>query len=988
MTVLTTYNVRGAAPANRREKPRVVKSLLRRLNSDIAVLTETHSSSPKTDPFLLHPNHIASYTSNRRTRGITVLLSPTMTLSDVRDVLPGQLLAFTATNHSHTLHVLAAYAPSPPKDRRRFIRTLLRFVPSANVLLGDLNFSPSPLDNTAAKAPTPLERALLSTLVQHGYRDITTGMPTHRSHNSASRIDHIWTSVAKATTLSVPDPGLSDHSPIAALLPGNPTPKSPVWKLPRPLLTDSSFLDDVDALAAAYADLPPRRLVEAWDNLKSDIRALATRHRRKPALYPRPISDLEVLWNVSIASPAPGTSPALAEALLADHELKVKQAQLASDHAGAVPSKWLTSRIVSRTVNRVPPLLSSHLGGEPTTAADALATFYRDLYAPKHVTFNGLASRTIKMAPDETETLRVPPTPGDVAALVSSQKKLSSPGPDGLPYELYQKSPFLSAALTALFRHVWRTGHHPPSWSQGQISPIHKDGKDPSLASSYRPIALLNTDYKCFTALLNKRLLALLAPKFPAHQAGFLPGRGTHLAAQRLSLAMRQFPDSVTVLLDGEKAYDRVSHVWLDTVLRDLSLPPSLLRFVNSVHAKATTFVSAAGCVSAVVDVMSGVRQGDPLAPLLFNLTLEPLLAALEEAGILTQAFADDTAVVVPPAAMEHFLSLLALYEALSGAKVNLDKSVALGNSPTPHPFRTAPEDRYLGFWLTSEGALTIPPALLREAEALTREWSRLPLSYLHRVTLVRAYLRPKILYHAPLVDLAPVAQAWKVLEDKFITNDPTGRSKFLAKDRAHHPTLNLGLPPLHLAAAMRAHNFSHKHSCPLNRSNSMILSHYLGHVPLPGDCRVLLANLPVPLSPKQREWMELFDVPAALRTVAKLKLRPAIKAHLYKRLMAKATRRTPCPLCGELETHSHLDICPQLPYAPNLFTTFGAAPRDVHLAIEIWSRWRVRCAAIDGPLHLPYLFLNSVRSEETLRFLTGAGNGRHEADLSKPTVY
>lgn len=75
-----------------------------------------------------------------------------------------------------------------------------------------------------------------------------------------------------------------------------------------------------------------------------------------------------------------------------------------------------------------------------------------------------------------------------------------SPGPDGMPYT-YHKTflPILSPHLLSLLTSLLKGTIPHPQFLHAHITVILKPGKDPSLPNIYRPIALLNFDYKMFT---------------------------------------------------------------------------------------------------------------------------------------------------------------------------------------------------------------------------------------------------------------------------------------------------------------------------------------------------------------------------------------------------------------------------------------------------------------------------------------------------------
>src|SRR5258708_2997641 len=79
------------------------------------------------------------------------------------------------------------------------------------------------------------------------------------------------------------------------------------------------------------------------------------------------------------------------------------------------------------------------------------------------------------------------------------------------------------------------------------------------------------------------------------------------------------------ILLDQEKAYDKIKHDYLWKVLETANLPLNLIRTIKSLYEFAETRVILNGHISKNFHVRRGVCQGDPLSCLLFNFAIEPL---------------------------------------------------------------------------------------------------------------------------------------------------------------------------------------------------------------------------------------------------------------------------------------------------------------------------------------------------------------------------
>lgn len=68
----------------------------------------------------------------------------------------------------------------------------------------------------------------------------------------------------------------------------------------------------------------------------------------------------------------------------------------------------------------------------------------------------------------------------------------------------------------------------PSTMKQGIITLIPKPDKDPKILDNFRPITLLNTDYKIVTLIYANRLKMFLHKIISESQSGFMKGRSIH----------------------------------------------------------------------------------------------------------------------------------------------------------------------------------------------------------------------------------------------------------------------------------------------------------------------------------------------------------------------------------------------------------------------------------------------------------------------------
>lgn len=197
-------------------------------------------------------------------------------------------------------------------------------------------------------------------------------------------------------------------------------------------------------------------------------------------------------------------------------------------------------------------------------------------------------------------------------------------------------------AVCELVRLVFERGEMPGSLREGVITLIYKKG-DKRDVRNWRPITLLNVDYKIVARLVADRVKKVIGSVIGEQQVCAVPGRriSDNLVLLRDVIHYAQSNNMVCLLesVDLEKAYDRVSHQFLFQVLEVLGFPGQMVKVIRGLYLNIVSQVLVNGTLGGSFPVMSGVRQGCPLSPLMFICVMEPLLSAIRKDKVYKGVF-------------------------------------------------------------------------------------------------------------------------------------------------------------------------------------------------------------------------------------------------------------------------------------------------------------------------------------------------------------
>ncbi len=233
------------------------------------------------------------------------------------------------------------------------------------------------------------------------------------------------------------------------------------------------------------------------------------------------------------------------------------------------------------------------------------------------------------------DVLDVPFTMGELEVAVKSLDKSTAPGAMGIGneilIELFQL-PGGPQFFLDFFNACFDGGRLPDLWRRTEIFLLYKGKGDIVDPSSYRGIALMESSLKLYEKLLFNRLMPWSSAHglLPDCQFGFRPRSSTLdavfvLFAMITKYVLFQSGSLFVALIDFQKAFPSVHRGQLLAKLGSLGVSSRFCRGVASTFEGNTFCIRQGARVTCDFPVITGLREGSVLSPLLFILFMSDI---------------------------------------------------------------------------------------------------------------------------------------------------------------------------------------------------------------------------------------------------------------------------------------------------------------------------------------------------------------------------
>lgn len=739
MLNIISFNVNGMLS---NEKYMKVIATIKNVNSDFALIQETHWGLDHKVNSTTWNGDIYSSSYKKGARGVAIFVSKKYQrqVEHVEKDKEGRYIIIKVKIEDKIYTIINVYANNSPHERAELLQRLKGKVMKhdMNIIGGDFNIWQSVLDvNKNMTWCNDISRKTFFEFkrdcdVVDIWRQRYANVQVFSRHQfvknvmKQSRIDLFLTSMSlnnRVVNISYQPTTISDHCILIMKMDFEQVQRGPgVWILNNTFLEDRDYCIKIETCIEneKQSELYDLDTLLWWDNTKYKLKKISQlygknkskernreiyRIRNKLSEYYSKIAHSDDEYIISKIKE-------LEHELQVLENIKCKGAIIRSKAQWATECDRNTSFFLQlentrQNSNSVKELFDENRTIHRNTEAimDIEYKFYKELYTKedthKEATEQMLSNIDLFLSEDDKSVCDEDISTEEIKYALFGMALKKSPGGDGLTTEFYRHFyGILEPIIYKIYNEMFKKGHMSKSMKCGIINLIYKNKGDKRELKNWRPISLLNVDYKVIARCLSNRLKGVISSLINENQTCCIPRRdiSDNVASIRdvIELIETEKLEGYICKIDQLKAFDMVSHDYLFSVLSKFGFGNSFIKWVHVLYNGIRSAVKCNGHVTSYFNVERSVRQGCPLSAMLYVLCAEPFSLALRknlekysidipdtENKSLVYQHADDTTLTISSlSALPKLQETIEIYTKASGGKINFDKSeiLPLGN--------------------------------------------------------------------------------------------------------------------------------------------------------------------------------------------------------------------------------------------------------------------------------------------------------------------
>lgn len=704
------------------------------------------------------------------------------------------------------LCLINIYAPQGVSaEKTNFFKSIYEEINPLNetlLLLGDFNNTLHKLDNkNQINTPSTDKKILMKTLLENNLKDLyrhlhpSTTIYTKESSTYGTRIDRIYGSKYLTDNIiaaSHLDMNFSDHKkcPIVKIKLGvvhskkqsKTNPKKSSWKLNVSILKEDDYKQKIEELAKNFLKNSTKFKdpLETWDLFKTKVKQTSISYSIKKQINnSAKFNEIQQkLTHASSEELREKLQSSLDSLIFNQNEGARIRAKVPFIEINEKPTKdffHIECENQTKSVLSKLKLPNGSITSDPIQISKLVKSYYEELWSNEGNISHSLLKTIIEdcVTPTTSQQEYISPLIEckEIATALKTTKNEKSPGPDGIPYEFYKSFwNIIKHPLTEVYNNIYIQGSLTNSMKTALVTLIPKKG-DKSELKNWRPISLLNSDYKLLSKVISARLKYKLVNLISPEQKCGIPNRRieeVHLnIAAVLTDSMKNSKPVTILTIDQSKAFDKVNQTFLFEAMDSLNIDKHIITWAKILYKNCKSQIQINKILrTPPIEVHSGIRQGCPLSMLLYIIGAEILNQMAKKNNesvpyrlgsqkIRLQQYADDTSFILnSPTEITNIYKILETYEKISGLKVNKDKTEALATFGEDekyiqlnHPeIKTKENIKILGLHFSKNMNPTPWTNTFLHVKSILKSHETRKLTILGKTTIINSLILPHIL--------------------------------------------------------------------------------------------------------------------------------------------------------------------------------------------------------------------------------------------------